>query len=428
MDPIASSLRILSSPHPRKTAMTRVLVAPLIFTLLIASFAGAQPCDPDSPGLSLYDLGPGLYKQVQGGLYPGGSNQRPPAHESAGLALSRAIVPLGSTGNPSPNGSVVLISIGFSNMIQEWKDGAVGEPDSAAQAFTAKASGWQDLGLVNRKLAVVNGAIGGASAEKWASVPPDPLSPPWKIPMYSLSLSGLTRLQVQIACVKTAHREPRMCMADDGSSTGDAGSLAEDFSTMARNLRLMFPNIKLAYFVSRSYGGYALSTVNPEPFAFEQGFGIKWMVESQIDGTGLFGNLNFDPTNGQPVVAPWLSYGPYVWSNGESANGLGVHWSLEDFREDDRTHPSGRGVDNASTAMLRFFLTDSTTQPWFVDPQADIDGDRDVDLVDYSLFQGCMTGPGSNTPPPCQGAHQDLDSDIDLRDYATFQFAFGLLN
>ena len=60
----------------------------------------------------------------------------------------------------------------------------------------------------------------------------------------------------------------------------------------------------------------------------------------------------------------------------------------------------------------------------------DSDEDGDVDLVDFSVFFGCLGGPGNSTPP--SGCSQeafdacdlDDDNDVDLGDYATFQAAF----
>src|ERR1700722_10010139 len=70
----------------------------------------------DSTGLiPLPDLGKGMYKGEQGGLYPGGINTPPPAHLKAGLAMAKKIVPLDADGHPSPDGKIVMISIGMSN-------------------------------------------------------------------------------------------------------------------------------------------------------------------------------------------------------------------------------------------------------------------------------------------------------------------------
>ena len=53
--------------------------------------ARASNCAGTSTGMiPVNDLGPGFYKGVQGGLYPGGSNLRPATHEAAGVAIASA--------------------------------------------------------------------------------------------------------------------------------------------------------------------------------------------------------------------------------------------------------------------------------------------------------------------------------------------------
>jgi hypothetical protein len=56
----------------------------------------------------LPDLGAGLYKGQQGGLYPGGLNAPPEAHLLAGLRIAKSIVPLNADGQPDPSGKIVL--------------------------------------------------------------------------------------------------------------------------------------------------------------------------------------------------------------------------------------------------------------------------------------------------------------------------------
>jgi hypothetical protein len=61
----------------------------------------------------------------------------------------------------------------------------------------------------------------------------------------------------------------------------------------------------------------------------------------------------------------------------------------------------------------------------------DIDGDGDVDLDDYLLFEACLAGPDVGTPPgPCpqadfQRSDLDKDLDVDVEDFSIFQPVFG---
>jgi len=56
----------------------------------------------------------------------------------------------------------------------------------------------------------------------------------------------------------------------------------------------------------------------------------------------------------------------------------------------------------------------------------DCDGDNDVDLDDYAVFEGCITGPnGGPIDPSCRCADLDADDDVDLADFAEFQVVFA---
>ena len=60
-----------------------------------APWPGCVACDCTSTNLvPLTELGAGTYMGVEGGLYPGGSNDRPAAHETAGLAPTKESISL----------------------------------------------------------------------------------------------------------------------------------------------------------------------------------------------------------------------------------------------------------------------------------------------------------------------------------------------
>jgi hypothetical protein len=54
----------------------------------------------------------------------------------------------------------------------------------------------------------------------------------------------------------------------------------------------------------------------------------------------------------------------------------------------------------------------------------DADGDCDVDLPDYGVFEMCLYGPGVPLTGVCTLMDADQDSDVDLADFAAFQEAF----
>ena len=54
----------------------------------------------------------------------------------------------------------------------------------------------------------------------------------------------------------------------------------------------------------------------------------------------------------------------------------------------------------------------------------DFDVDGDVDLSDFDVLIGCLSGPGVRAPLGCARASLDGDVDVDLADFAFFQAAF----
>jgi lysophospholipase L1-like esterase len=165
----------------------------------------------------------------------------------------------------------------------------------------------------------------------------------------------VTGAQVQVVWIK---------QADPGPTQGFpkyAQTLQAELRQLVQLLHRRFPNLKLAYLSSRIYGGYARTRLNPEPYAYESGFAVKWLIEEQLKGDAA---LNYDPAKGT-VKAPWLSWGPYLWANGTSKRADGLFYEEGDFAGDG-THPSARGQRKVADLLLTFFKSDATAKPWFV--------------------------------------------------------------
>ena len=163
-------------------------------------------------------------------------------------------------------------------------------------------------------------------------------------------------MQVQAIWIKEANYGPR------APFPAYPRELQSDLLRIVQIFPRRFPNAKLAYLSSRSYSfGDTVTSINPEPFAYESAFGVKWLIEDQLKHDPA---LNFDPTKG-PVKSPWLSWGPYWWSNGRSKRSAGAP-GLErtDFAMDG-THLSAAGQRKTGLLLLEFFRTDPTTKGWF---------------------------------------------------------------
>lgn len=299
-------------------------------------------------GKPLNDLGNSQYISMNtgatgyyGGLYPNGSNVRPKNHDDGGLKMADQIQPRDAAGNVNAaTGKIVLISIGMSNTTQEFTQ------------FMVQANADPSL---NPKLVLVDGARGSLVSTKWD----DPFDPAWESAFQDLADAGVTPQQVQVAWVKLAQ-------FGSGAFPDKAQSLQTDLEQVAQVLKMKFPNIKIAYYTSRSRAYVYGTALSPEPTAFETGFSVKWMIEKQINGDP---NLNYDSAKGI-VKAPFLAWGPYIWIDGLNKRSDGLIWAPQDLQSD-CVHPSANGEKKVADQLMYFFKSDSTAKKWFLsDPNA----------------------------------------------------------
>lgn len=301
-----------------------------------------KPVSPDTKSLKpLNELGREKYQGFEGGFYPEGRNERPKDHEAAGLKLAKQVQPLNAQGKPDPNGKIVLLSVGMSNTSQ------------SSEGFQRAL---REASKLNPQVQFVNGAQGGMTAA--AIQNPDDGGRGkqyWDTVDQRLKQAGVSRDQVQVLWIK---------QADAGPTQGFpkyAQTLQAELARIVQIFPTRFPNAKLVYLSSRTYGGYATTGLNPEPYAFESAFSVKWLIEQQISGDK---SLNFDPARGE-VKAPWLSWGPYLWANGSTKREDGFAYEPADFTPNDGTHQSPSGQRKVGQLLLKFFESDSTTKPWF---------------------------------------------------------------
>lgn len=289
----------------------------------------------------LNELGDKEYKNgFKGGFYPDGENERPKDHEAAGLRLAKEIQPRNAEGKLDPKGKIVLLSVGMSN---------TGQASQGFQKVRASAEG------LNPQVVFVNGAQGGMTAARIQVPDSADGAKYWTEVDLRLKKAGATRDQVQVIWIKQADAGPREGFPDY------AKKLEKELTRIAQIFPKRFPNAKLVYLSSRTYGGYATTPLNPEPYAYESAFSVKWLIERQIKGEA---DLNFDAKKGD-VKAPWLSWGPYLWANGSKKRADGFSYDVSDFAGDG-THHSGAGSEKIGRLMLQFFQNDATTRSWFV--------------------------------------------------------------
>ncbi len=297
--------------------------------------AAATGCARTSVGLTpMSDLGGGTYNGEPGGLYGDGSNVRPAAHEAEGRVRARSIVPRDRNGAPAGNGRYVLVSVGMSNTTQEF----------SAFKKMADTDPFRDP-----HLSVVDGAQGGQTAALWSQ----PGCACWGTLDARLDAAGVSAGQVAAVWLKLADAGPA------GGWPGHAVTLRNETETVVRLLGQRFSHLSMVYLSSRIYAGYATSALNPEPYAYESAFPIRWLITDQIRGAGGLGYAGAEGI-------PWLSWGPYLWADGLNPRSDGLTWSCSDLSSADGTHPSSTGQTKVANLLLTFFSTDSTARLWYL--------------------------------------------------------------
>jgi hypothetical protein len=305
---------------------------------------GEEPAKPDQtreeqPSTGLKPLtemtAEDRYKGEDGGLYGGGINEPPKAHQLAAREALKTITPLDAQGKPAKDGKIVFISLGMSNTYGEFrlfKEIADRDPRKSPA------------------VSIVNCAVGGAGVSSWAK----PRSGTWQKVDERLKEANVSAKQVQVAWIKHAEPGPM----PDTAPLQYARKVKEDLAASLAITRSTFPNLRVAYLSSRIYGGYNIAgirRVNPEPFAYETAFSVRWVIQDQINSA----------KKGK-VEVPVLLWGPYLWADGITPRKSDkLVWERKDLGMDG-VHPSKVGGEKVANLLLEFFKNDAGARTWFV--------------------------------------------------------------
>ena len=85
---------------------------------------------------------------------------------------------------------------------------------------------------------------------------------------------------------------------------------------------------------------------------------IDQMAQGSVQNSRA-GNLDYQS------IAPWIGWGPYLWTRGTVGRSDGLVWTTVDV-ESDGTHPSQSGEQKVGRLLLDFFKTSPVTQCWFL--------------------------------------------------------------
>jgi len=191
----------------------------------------------------------------------------------------------------------------------------------------------------NPSVVIVDGAQGGADADRVANSQ----APYWTVVDQRLRAAGVSARQVQSVWLKEAiagEREP---------FPADARHLQRDLRAIINTARRRFPNLRLIYLASRTYAGYATTPLNPEPYAYQSAFAVRWVIGDRI---------------AHRLGGPWVGWGPYLWTDGLRGRRDGLTWTCSDVAADG-THPSTSGRIKVARRLLRFFEHDPAAKSWF---------------------------------------------------------------
>ncbi len=332
----------------------RVLLVITVAVIFGSAFDHARAVTGFTP---LTDMGAATYLGFGGGLYENGTNNIPADHAAIGAAHAAAVRPLDASGSPSANGKIVLLSIGMSNTTQEWCSASSAPP---CDAYTLMGQAALSASVNHTSLVIVNGAAGSQTASTWDS-PTDANYD--RVRDTRLTSAGVSEQQVQAVWLKVADAAPMVSLP---SASSDAYGLETFMGDIVRALKTRYPHLQLVFTSSRIYAGYASTTLNPEPYAYESGFSVKWLIQAQIDQSRNAGVV-VDARAGDLSLAagaPWIAWGPYLWADGTTPRSDGLTWQAGDFVADG-THPATSGRTKVANMLMSLFLNSPYSHCWF---------------------------------------------------------------
>ena len=314
--------------------------------LLLATLNVAQAqkdCTHDHTGLiPITDLGTDSYRGVMGGLYPDGSNTRPPDYLAKCIEHVQAIQPLNNEGEFSEDGRIVMLGIGASN------------PGSEFQKFKEISEYFEPL---NDQLSLINGSEPSGGIQEMYNVSEDY----WAYVDDILTSNGLTAAQVQVIWIEEEN-------TDVGDTTFPAAAvdLVNDYLNLLQTIHVLFPNTQICYLTARAYAGYATVDAGLEnglkyPRDYMNGWALKWFIENVINN-----ELGYD-TNEPDAQIPLVTWGTYHWTDGSTPREDGLFLDCDLDVGEDGLHLTGKGELKMGNLMFNYFSTDTTAKYWFYD-------------------------------------------------------------
>ncbi|MCB8940830.1 MAG: hypothetical protein H6655_20695 [Ardenticatenaceae bacterium] len=251
------------------------------------------------------ELGAGFYRDEQGGLYPSGLNTPPTSYLNELNTMANQL---------AQEEELVVLGLGMSMM------------QNAMSGFTP----FTNAADINTALTVINGAI-GSNQQRWQN----PNSPVWNRGLEQLAAADLGPGDVDVILYHNAWSGPSLPFPEHPEMVKDSFAITMDI------IAQLYPNVQIIYLNSRHYGGWNPNSKAPEPWAYEEGWAVKWLIEERINGE---------------IDTPLLAWMAYQWDS---------TWP-ESYFVADGLHLSNEGKAASGALWDAHFRTSSYIAPWYL--------------------------------------------------------------
>ncbi len=238
-----------------------------------------------------------LRQGFAGYLYDG-TNTIPARHKRVGDSLGALVRPI--------NNKIRVVAEGMSN---------------AKLIFGGLQLLLSSSSLDNPKVEFINQAQGGCDLDCWIA-------------------GGVGTIDKNVQVVLAYHSMNRPQAECEKYFPTHAQSLQAKLEQRLAQLRIKYPRAKQFFFGVREFGGWSnlpSGTGLREPVGFEEGFAVKWLVNSYL------GRM------------PFVGFGPYTWTPATPRS----------YFQEDGTHPCNIGQMFFAQQWFDFLLNDSTSKGWF---------------------------------------------------------------
>jgi len=306
-----------------------------LLSLLLGAAGAAGAAEPFDPATLKPFTAGGMYlDKFEMGLYPGGKNEIPEAHQKAGVRVAGRIKPLNAAGEADEKeGRILAVVFGHSNCSMYF---------SALQAALR-----EHAAELHPRFELLNAAVGGQQLPQLRQLK----GPVWDRAAKLLERPGYSPKQVQVLFLHTTwHGAGNRPGNPPGPFPETMQQMQRDMAVVIEHCLKTYPNLWLAYLTCDGFRHFT----NFEPHVWREAFAFKWLIESQLKGDQ---EVAYEDKPDRPRRLPWLQWGPYIWDN---------TWDKSYFT--DGVHPAPKARDIFVRKYWDFLKSDPVARPWLLKP------------------------------------------------------------